>query len=49
MQARKPTRDERNLLQKFSLDPHLWYVQKSSPTFLQVVNKDTKEVKILDR
>lgn len=49
MQAKKPTREERRIIEHNKLDPRKWYVQKSSSTILQIVNTETKEVKVLNK
>ena len=45
MQSKKPTREQRKVIKKLGLDTYVWMVQKDSSEFLQIVNKDTGEVK----
>lgn len=49
MRAKKPTREERAILQQHKLDPHIWYVQKSYLSTLQIVNIQTNEVKVIEK
>lgn len=43
MKGKKATYEERKILEKNKYDPYLWLVQKNTPTFLQIVNRETKE------
>lgn len=47
MQGRKPVRTEWKLFEYHKLDSHEWLVQKSTDTFLQIVNKATGEEKVI--
>lgn len=47
--GKKPTREERKILSKYKLDTYVWLVQKNTPTFLQVINRDTGEVRQLEK
>lgn len=47
IRGRKPTRDERKVLEKNKLDTYVWLIQSNNPSYLQVVNRDTGEVKQL--
>lgn len=49
MKSTKPTRHQRQMLQKHNLDPREWYMQKDTPKEFQVVNIKTQEVKILSK
>ena len=39
MQGRKPTRAEWKILESNNLDSTKWLVQKSCPTFMQLISK----------
>ena len=43
MKGRKATYQERKILEKKGYDTHIWLIQKNSPDFIQIVNRDTKE------
>ena len=43
MQGRKPITSEWKIFERFGLDTKEWLVQKSTPTFLQIVHKSTRE------
>lgn len=45
MKGKKPTYEERKLIAANGLDTYVWLVQKNCPEFMQVVNKETGEVK----
>ena len=47
MQSRKPVRTEWKIFEKNGLDSREWRVQKSTSTYLQVIHKDTGEIKTL--
>lgn len=49
MKARKPNRTQRQLLIVNNLDTRLWFIQKDTPTEMQVENQETKEVKIIKK
>ena len=49
MKGKKPTWQERKILQKAGYDTYTWLVQKNSPEFLQIINKDTKEEVRIDK
>ena len=42
---KKPTYEERKLIANEGLDTYVWLVQKNCPEFMQIVNKETGEVK----
>ena len=44
MQGKKPTYEERKILEKNDLDTYEWLVQKHSTEFLKLVNKESGEV-----
>ena len=43
MNGKKPTFNERKILERDGYDTRKWLVQKNTSEFLQIVNKDTKE------
>jgi len=47
MQGRKVIRSEWKIFEKNGLNSREWLVQKATSTYLQIVNKETGEVKIL--
>lgn len=48
MQGRKPITSEWGIFKYYGLDTKEWLVQKSTPTFLQILNKATKEIRKID-
>ena len=48
MQGRKPITSEWGIFKYYGLDTKEWLVQKSTPTFLQILNKATKEIRRID-
>lgn len=48
MQGRKPYREEWKIFEKNNLDSREWLVQKANTWTMQIVNKETGEVKVLD-
>lgn len=49
MKGKKPTREQRKLLQENKLDTYKWYVQKDTPNEMQLVHADTGEIKIVKK
>lgn len=49
MKGKKPTWQERKILEKAGYDIYEWLVQKNAPTFLQIVNRETKEEVKIDK
>lgn len=49
MKGKKPTYDERKYLVKNNLSTTDWLVQKSTPTFLQIIHRETKEERVLNK
>lgn len=47
--GRKPTYEERKIINCAKLDTYKWLVQKNTPTFLQLINRESGEVKILEK
>ena len=43
MSGRKPTRQERKILESAGYDTYKWLVQMHNNDFLRIVNKETKE------
>lgn len=48
MQGRKPITSEWGIFKYYGLNTKDWLVQKSTPTFLQILNKTTKEIRKID-
>ena len=44
VRGRKPTYEERKILLRNELNTYDWLVTKSTPTFLELVNRKTSEV-----
>lgn len=49
MKGKKPTYDERKFLIKNNLDTNAWLVQKSTPSFMQIIHRETKEERVLNK
>lgn len=49
MKGKKATREQRKLISKAGLDTYVWMVQKDAPTFIQLLNKDTGEIKTIQK
>ena len=49
MQGKKPSREERKILEANGLDTYTWLVQKSNIKYIQVVNKETGEIRKIDK
>lgn len=49
MKGKRPTRNQRLVLEKNGLDTYKWLVQKDTPTMMQVIHTDTKEIKTLNK
>ena len=47
MKGRKPTREERKIIERANLDTWVWLVQKNTIDKMQVINKDTGEEQII--
>ncbi len=43
MKGKKPTYEERKIIAAEGLDTYKWLVQKSTSSFMQIVNKETGE------
>lgn len=43
MKGRKPTRQERKILQSHGYDTYVWLVQMNNNDFIQIVNRETQE------
>ena len=48
MQGRKPYREEWKIFEQHDLNSKEWLVQKVTSWTMQIVNKETGEVKVLD-
>lgn len=47
MKGKNPTREQRKILFKNGLDSCNWLVQKDTPDKMQLIHRDTKEVKVV--
>lgn len=48
MQGKKPTYEERKILMKKGIDTYAWLVQKHTNREMQLVNRETREVKVIE-
>ena len=49
MKAKKPTYQQRKLIERENLDTYKWYVQKDSPQEMQIKNVETEEIRIIQK
>ena len=49
MKAKKPSYQQRKLIEKANLDTYVWYVQKDTPMFMQLKNINTGETKTISK
>lgn len=49
MQGKKPTYQERKILEANGYDPMEWLIQKNAVDFIQIVNRETKEEKVIQK
>ena len=49
MNGKKPTREERKVLEKHGLDTYVWLVQKNTKDWMQIINSETGEVRKIDK
>lgn len=49
MNGKKPTRDQRPIFTHNGLDPRDWLVQKNTLDSLQVIHKETHEIRVLNK
>lgn len=49
MHAKKATYEQRKILERARLDPHIWYVQKDMPDYMQIQNLQTKEIRKISK
>lgn len=47
MQGKKPTYEERKILDEFGIDTYTWLVQKHTDWEMQLINKVTREEKTI--
>lgn len=47
IKGRKPTREERKIIEKAKLDTYTWFVQKNTNTELYLLHKETGERKVI--
>lgn len=43
--GKKPTREQRRLLEKWNLDPHNWLVVKDTPREMEIVHRHSDRTK----
>lgn len=48
MKGRKATREERKIISAAGLDTYAWLVQKHTVDFMQLINKNTGEVRRIE-
>ena len=48
MKGRKPYREEWKIFQQHNLDSRDWLVQKVTTWTMQIIHKDSGEIKVLD-
>lgn len=49
VRGRKPTYEERKIIEKAKYDTYSWLVTKNTSTFLELVHRETGEVKVLNK
>lgn len=50
MKGKRPTRNQRFILEQNNLNTYKWLIQKDTPTMVQVVNVDNpKDIRILTK
>lgn len=49
MKGKKPTNNQRKVIERNGLDPTRWYVQKDTPNRMQVVDTHSGETKELSK
>ena len=49
MKGKNPTREQRKWLEHGGLNPKEWLVQKDTPSYLQAVNRESKEVRVINK
>ena len=49
MNGKKPTREERKIFEKNGLDTYKWLIQKNAKDWMQVVNIETKEERVIQK
>lgn len=49
MKGKKATFEQRKILKQYNLDTYKWLVQKDASDFMQVVNKETREERRLEK
>lgn len=47
IRGRKPTREERKILERNEVDTYIWLVQSHTPYELKLIHKETGEIKII--
>ena len=49
MKGKNPTRMQRKVMEANNLKSDEWLIQKDSPKFMQVVNRKSKEEKVIQK
>ena len=49
IRGRKPNYEERKILMKAKLDTYVWLVTKNTQTYLELCNRNTGEILILEK
>ena len=49
IRGRKPTYEERKILKANGYDTYVWLVTKSTPTYIEIMNRDTGDIEILNK
>lgn len=49
IRGRKPTYEERKFLVANGYDTYVWLVTKNTPTFIELVHRDTGEVQTIEK
>lgn len=49
MQGKRPTREQRKILERNKLDTYKWLVQKDTTSQLHIINSESKEKRILSK
>lgn len=49
IRGRKPTYEERKLLTAYGHDTYEWLVTKNTPLFIEIVNRETGKILIIEK
>jgi hypothetical protein len=47
--GKKPTYEQRKIMQRNGIDTYMWLVQSETPNELRIIHRETKEVKVIDK